>query len=115
MAKEKRSNKRVVTRTAQIVRFMRISRNISQKQAAKLCQCSEQGIGHYENGRMDISESRLLLMLTAYSYTREQFAEFSSGREIPVDIKNECLQILTQLDEIKLRLIHGVLLNFSKN
>jgi len=114
MAQKKRSNQKIVTRRAQIIRFMRLSRNISQRQAALLCQCSEQGIGHYENGRMDISDTRLEIMLNAYGYTNDQFNEFLSGKEIPTDFRNECISILAGLDETKLRLIHGVLLNFTK-
>ena len=54
---------------------MRISRGVSQREAARQCGVSEQAIGHYENGRMDISSARMEQCLRVYAYTREEFDE----------------------------------------
>lgn len=113
MAKPKRSSQKIVTREAQIIRHMRVSRGISQHQAALACRCSEQAIGHYENGRMNISEAKLRLLLTAYDYRWDQFEEFRLGKVLPTDYRSECQVILSGLDEAKLKLIHGVLLTFA--
>lgn len=110
--KRKRSQEKRITRVAQIVRYMRVSRKISQRDAARLIGVSEQAIGHYENGRMDISEARLEQMLRAYGYAREEFAAYRNGKEITVDFKAECTSILNQLDETRLRLVYGVVSNF---
>lgn len=112
--KRKRSQEKKITSQAKILRFMRLTRGLSQKRVAILCDLSEQAIGHYENGRMDISAHRLERFLAAYRFNAEEYAEYLSGKkEIPVlKLKDECTQLLDRIDESKLKTIHSVLLGF---
>lgn len=111
--KPKRSQERRITRRAQVIRYLRVSRRISQRDAARLCGCSEQAVGHYENGRMDVSDERLATMLKAYGYSYDEFAAYMAGKEITVDLKAECIAILSQLDEARIKLVYGLLTNFT--
>ncbi|MBK9321364.1 MAG: helix-turn-helix transcriptional regulator [Bdellovibrionaceae bacterium] len=86
---------------------MRISKKISQPDAARAAGCSPQAIGHYENGRMDVPDNRLRSLLTLYDFTFEEFSEYLNGKAIPmVNVKDECLQLLDQIrSEEKLRAV----------
>jgi DNA-binding transcriptional regulator YiaG len=77
---KKRSQEKRITRQCQVIRFMRVSRRISQRKAAIGCRISEQAIGHYENGRMDIAPARLERFLKLYGYSRAEFSEYLNGK-----------------------------------
>src|SRR5206468_3840676 len=97
------SQQKKMTALSQALRFMRKSRGISQKEAALRCKLSEQSIGHYEHGRMGISEARLSQFLSAYGFTRAELDEYLSGKPIPVvSLKEECTDLLAHLDAPKL-------------
>ena len=110
----KRSQQKIITTKSKIIRFMRISKKISQPNAARAAGCSPQAIGHYENGRMNIPENRLRRLLTLYDFTFEEFTEYLGGKPIPmVNVKDECLQLLDQIrNEEKLRAVHTILKSF---
>lgn len=110
---KKRSQEKRITPQAKIIRFMRLSRGISQREAARLCDLSEPAIGHYENGRMDISPLRLGQFLVVYGYSKKDFDAYLSGREIPVlNLKDECVRLLDRLNEAKLKAVHALLNGF---
>ena len=112
--KTKRSQERIVTVQSKVVRFMRVSRGISQREAARQCRISEPAIGHYENGRMDISVTRLEQFLGVYGYTRLEYDEYINGKAIPViSVRDECVSLLGRIDETKLRAVHTVLTSFA--
>ena len=67
--KRKRSQEKKITLQCKVIRYMRLSRGISQRDAARQCGISEPAVGHYENGRMDISPARLEQFLRVYGYT----------------------------------------------
>ncbi len=110
----KRSQQKIITTKSKIIRFMRISKKVSQPAAAKAAGCSAQAIGHYENGRMDIPEARLKRLLACYGYGVEEFHEYVSGKPIPVvSTMDECLQLLNRIhNEEKLRAVHTILKSF---
>ena len=111
--KRKRSQEKKITAQCKIIRFMRVSRGISQREAGKKCDVSEQAIGHYENGRMDIAPTRLEKFLKVYGYTRQEFDEYVAGKPIPViSVRDECVSLLGRIDEVKLRAVHAVLASF---
>lgn len=110
----KRSQERRITVQSKVVRFMRLSRKISQREAARQCHISEPAIGHYENGRMDISPARLEQFLKAYGYTRPEYDEYINGKPIPViSVRDECISLLGKIDETKLRAVYAVLASFT--
>jgi transcriptional regulator with XRE-family HTH domain len=110
----KRSQQKIITLKSKVIRFMRISKKISQPEAAKATGCSPQAIGHYENGRMEIPDGRLKALLDIYGFDNQEFQEFMNGKPIPlISIKDECLQLIDQIrSEEKLRAVHTVLKSF---
>lgn len=111
----KRSQQKIITVKSKILRFMRLSRRLSQSFAAEVALCSDATIGHYENGRMDTPEIRLNRLLAAYGYSYEEYLEYIGGKPIPVlSLKDECLALLNQVEnEEKLRAIHTILKNLT--
>ena len=111
--RRKRSQEKRITVQCKTLRFMRGARKISQKEAARRCSVSEQAIGHYENGRMDISPMRLEQFLRVYGFTRFEYEEYVNGKPIPVlSVREDCVNILGRIDENKLRAVHAVLVSF---
>ena len=111
--RQKRSQQRIVTRTSKILRYMRVSKHISMREAAHRCDLSVSAINHYEHGRMDISERRLRQLAKAYGYTAQELQGLIDGQELPVlDLKRECLGLLELIDEKKLKTVHAVLTGF---
>lgn len=68
-------------------------------------------IAHIEQGRMDISRARIEAMLAAYEYTREEYLAFFDGASLPINLRDECSNIIRQLDDGKLQVVHSVLVN----
>ena len=109
----KRSQKKIVTRTSKILRFMRVSRHVSMREAARSCGISVSAINHYEQGRMDVSESRTWQLCGAFGYSQSEFRTLLDGGEIPIsDYKRECLGLIERIDDKKLRTVHAVLTGF---
>ena len=111
----KRSYKRILTPHCKILRFMRNSRKISMRKAGALLQLSGASINHYEHGRMDIPEGTIPKLVMGYGYTMDEYSEYLAGKPIPVlDMKEECISLLSRIDASKLRAVHAVLTSFSQ-
>ena len=109
----KRSQQKRITFEATIVRHMRISKGISLNEAGRRVRITGSAIAHIEQGRMDISRARLRTMVEAYEYTMQDFLDYVEGtRELPVDLRGECVGIIRQLDPSKLQAVHSVIVNF---
>ena len=110
----KRSQHKKITLKARTIRYMRIIRGISQREASRRCGLSESAIGHYEQGRMDISPERLAEFLKCYGIDLTEFEEFANGiRPIPaISMRDECITLLGRMDENKLKAVHAMLTNF---
>lgn len=107
-----RSSQKRITKEAIILRYMRLSKNLSLNQAAKLLGITGSAIAHMEHGRMDLSRLRIQTMILAYGYTTDEYLEFFDGRAVPINLRDECIQIVRQLDQVKLQAVYAVLVNF---
>jgi transcriptional regulator with XRE-family HTH domain len=109
----KRSQQKRMTLKSKIIRYMRVSKGISQARAALAAGCSDQAIGHYETGRMDISEERLSKLIKFYGYSQNGFEMFLKGTPLPVlNLKGECILLLDHIDDTKLKAVYAVLTSF---
>lgn len=111
----KRSQQKKITIQVRTIRYMLVIRGISQREAARRCGLSESAIGHYEQGRMDISGDRMVKCLQCYGFLIEDFDHFVSGeRPIPVvSMRDKCMSLLGQMDDKKLGAVHAMLTSFS--
>ena len=110
----KRSNQKRITKRAEVIRYLRISKGMSQRDVSRRCRLSEAAIGHYEHGRMEVSEARLDQLLSLYGCSREKFDDHLSAPKMPtVRIREDCMNLLTRINEAKLQVVHSVLLSFA--
>lgn len=101
------------TREGRILRYMRTLRHLSMTKAGAKCNLAAPTINHYEKGRLDLNPERIEKLLKAYQFTRAEFDEYMNGKEIPaLSLKEECISLLDQIGERRLRAVHGVLLGF---
>lgn len=111
----KRSQQKIITLKSRAIRYMRLSKGVTQSAAAEAAGCSKQAIGHYETGRMNISQDRLHLLLTAYGFSESEFNEYLNGKAIPMlNLKDECVGLLDRIrTEEKLIAVHTILKSFA--
>lgn len=113
MNHKKRSQIKRQTLEGKVLRYMRTSKGISMRAAGALVNLSDSAISHYEHGRMDLSPDRILTLVKAYGFEEADLVQFQSGKPIPLDARDECYQIMGQLPESKLTLVHQLLLNLK--
>ncbi len=109
---QKRSQQKIITIESKILRYMRHSKNLSVNDAGTLVGISGSAIAHIEHGRMDISRARVETLVKVYGYTMDDFLEFAEGKEIPINHRDECISILSEIDEVKLRAVYSMLSSF---
>ena len=112
--KLKRSQQKIITRDAQILRHMRLSKGMSLNMAGKSVRISGSAIAHIEQGRMDISRERMKTLVAAYGYKIEEFLEFHDGKPIPANLRDECIILLRRCEESKIQMLHPLIANLSK-
>jgi transcriptional regulator with XRE-family HTH domain len=107
-----RSSQKRITKEAIVLRYLRLSKKLSLNKAGRLIGITGSAIAHIEGGRMDVSRARIDTMVTAYGYTMDQYLEFFDSDALPVNLRDECVGIVRQLDDVKLQAVHAVLVNF---
>ncbi|MEC7277661.1 MAG: helix-turn-helix transcriptional regulator [Bdellovibrionota bacterium] len=88
---------------------MRRMKKISQDEASKLCGYSRATIGHIENGRIELSRSRIEHILRSYGYKYSEFEENMSKEELRDSVVDYCLRKINHLDDNKLGVIKSLL------
>ena len=111
--KKRRSDVKKMSKEALILRYMRESRHLSMRQAARLIKISEAQINHAENGRKDLRPDFILKLIQFYGYTYKDFLDFlQDKKEAPEHTLSECIEILKRLAPDKLRSIKTILQSF---
>lgn len=110
----KRSNERVITTQSRVIRYMRLKSGVGQREAGRAVGCSEGAIGHYENGRMSVPESRARQLVALYGFAWSEYESYIAGKPFPVvSLKDECMGLLNRISsEEKLRAVHTILASF---
>lgn len=112
-SKTRRSDTKKVTKEALILKYMRESRHLSMRKAAKIIGVSEAQINHSENGRMDLKPDYILKVISGLGYSYQDFLNFLNGkREAPEHVLSECIEILKRLSEKKLKTVRTILESF---
>lgn len=101
-----------ITQEAIILRHMRHVRKLSLNQAGRLVGITGSAVAHFEQGRTTVSRARIESFLDAYKFTREEYLEFFDGKELPINLRDECIGVVKQLDDTKLQAVYAVLVNF---
>lgn len=111
--KKRRSDKKIMTKEASLLKFMRESRHLSMRRVAPILGLSEATVNHSENGRRDLDEVLIKRFLKVYGYSWEQFNQMLSGEvEVPDHTRSECIDIINRLDDSKLKTVKAFLNTF---
>jgi len=107
-----RSSQKRITMEAMILRHMRLVKKLSLNQAGHLLNITGSAVSHIEAGRMEVSRARIEAMTKVYGFTMEDYLEFFDGKELPLNLRDECIGIIKELDDLKLQAVYAVLVNF---
>lgn len=111
--KTRRSDIKVMSKEASVLKYLREARKLSIRSAAKVIGVSDTKINHAENGRCDLNPGLILKLLNGYGYTYEEFIELVKGnKKMPENTFNECIEILKRLDKEKLKTVKAILESF---
>lgn len=109
---ERRSYKRIITKEVRVLKFLRTMKNLSQDQASAICGYSRPSIGHIENGRITLDQSRIRHIVKSYGHPMDEFDRLMCEEIIRDEILNEAIEKMKQLPEDKLKVISSLLESF---
>lgn len=109
----KRSQEKRTTKPARVLRFMRMSKRISMRAAGRMVGLSDSWVSHIEQGRLDLDDRKISRLIDAYGFSRREYETLLNGGEVPFNnIKDECIALIDQIDDAKLRTVLAVLRGF---
>ena len=100
---------RRITRECKVLKEMRLLKNINQYEASKLCGLGINTIGFIENGRVALTDKKILQIISAYGFTMEYFNQLLKVVPLRHEIIEECQKLIERMDENKLRIIMPML------
>lgn len=111
--KNRRSDFKVMTKEAKVLKFLRESRRLSMRKAGHILGTSDAFVNHSEHGRIDLTPSIIVRFLNAYGYEYEYFLKIVRGEiEMPEKALEECIHILKRIAPEKLKTIKTILESF---
>jgi len=104
-----------ITQEAVLLKRLREQRGLSMKEAALLVKKSISWISHVENGRMDVSEEHLGILLPLYGQTAKSFEQYMGGRAyVPSAARTECLDLFHSLPDELVEVLRPIIQMFSQ-
>lgn len=111
--KNRRSDVKVMTKEARVLKFLRESRHLSMRKAGSILGTSDAFVSHSEHGRIDLTPSIILRFLNAYGYEHSYFLKLVRGEiEMPEKCLEECIGLLKRIQPEKLKTIKAILESF---
>jgi transcriptional regulator with XRE-family HTH domain len=111
--KVRRSDHKIMTKEASVLKYLREARKLSIRGAAKVVGLSDTKVNHVENGRCDLNPKIILKLLNGYDTSYEEFMSLTKGnKELPSNTYAECIEILKRLDKEKLKTVKAILESF---
>ena len=109
----RRSYKRLIGKEAETLKVLRRLKGYSQYKASAFCGFHKSAIGHIENGRIELSEQKIIHILDSYGFTMYDFEYHMKSEKFVTDIQDECMSIIKGLSEEKLKAVHPLLQSFK--
>lgn len=113
--KDRRFCHRKVTRECKVLKEMRLMKDIDQYTASKDCKYGRNTVGFIENGRVTLTEKKIRHIVETYGFTMELFQQLLKQPLLRHEIIEQCQDILSKLDENKLRVIFPMLQSMASN
>ena len=108
----RRFHTKIITKEVRVLQVLRILKNLSQRKASSICGYHKKAIGVIENGRVELSETRIVHIVKSYGFTMEDFERHMKSEVLITEIQDECISIIKGLCEKNLKAVHPLLLNF---
>jgi transcriptional regulator with XRE-family HTH domain len=109
--KDRRSYQRIVTKEARVLKMLRLMKKLTQDNASSVCGYSRPSIGHIENGRIELSPSRIMHIVLSYGLEMDEFNRLMKEEVLRDEVLESCYAKMMGLAESKLKLIQSVLEN----
>lgn len=100
---------RRITRECKVLKELRLQKGIDQYATSKICGIGKNTYGFIENGRVTLTEKKILNIVLALGFTMEYFNQLLRVSPLRHEMVEECQKILERLDENKLRMIMPML------
>lgn len=111
--KTRRSDFKVMTKEAKVLKFLRESRRLSMRKAASVLNTSEAFVNHCEHGRIDLTPKIILKFINTYGYDLDYFRKLIEGKiEIPESYLEDCVALLKRMSPDKLKTVKTILQSF---
>ncbi len=89
-----------ITPEAELLKRLRTSRHLSMSEAAEIAGKSVAWISHVENGRMNVTEDHLKILIPAYGQTDRSFRAYLNGNAyVDSPARKECLDTIHDLPD----------------
>ena len=111
--KDRRFNKRIITKEAQVLKVLRKLKRFSQRKASFVCGYHKTAICFIENGRVELHRDKIVHIVKSYGFTMEDFEYHMKADVLVTEIQDECISIIKNLCEKNLKAVHPLLLNFK--
>lgn len=109
---EGRKYQKIVSKEARVLKVMRKMAKLTQPQAAAKCGLHRSCIDHLENGRVQTTTEKIAQVVRAYGFKMDVFEELLNAPMLRDEVLEECVKILSVLDNEKLRAVKALLDNF---
>lgn len=113
--KDKRFNQRRVTRECKVLKELRLRLNLDQYSASKKCGLGKNSIGWTENGRVELTDKKIRRIVESYGFTMELYNQLLKVNPLRHEIIEQCNEIISDMDENKLRAILPMLQSMASN
>jgi transcriptional regulator with XRE-family HTH domain len=111
--KYRRSDTKIMTKEAKVLKYLRESRQLSMRQAGRILGSSDALVSHSEHGRIDLTGDLIMRFLNAYGYEYSYFQDLVSGKiHISENTLEQCMVLLKRLHPDKLKTVHSILQSF---
>ncbi len=100
---------RRISRECKVLKELRLLKKLDQYSASKLCGLGKNTIGFIENGRVTLTEKKILQITNSYGFTLEYFNQLLKVSPLRHEMVEQCQQIISSMDENKLRIIMPML------
>lgn len=109
--RDRRSYQKVITKECRVLKSLRMERGLSQDQASAVCGYPRATIGHIENGRIQLDQSRLRYIVSSYGLEFEKFLKLMGEESLRNEILDKAIERLKSLPEDKLKVVVGVIMS----
>jgi transcriptional regulator with XRE-family HTH domain len=101
-----------ISKGSRVLKILRKMKGWSQPLAAQKCGWSRSCIDHLENGRVELTDEKIVHILESYECKQSLYDELLEAPMLRDEVVAECIGILAKLDNDKLRAVKALLDNF---